>query len=296
MSDGAGKYERLMKAAVENVSQSFFDEYERSNAEFRTKAGLHMLVIREEVGDCCDWCADLAGTYDYENAPKEVWQRHAHCRCMVITRTEKGTYQDAWSRKEYETRREARIAREEEIIKENENSKKAIINRKEYSAAAGTLPPKMKQYVPNLEERLKIIEEGIHEPKPIFCEKEKLLYKLEEKLPEAQNIYTVVLDGDAYYVEFKGKPIDPDTLCAIIAQRADYKKGTDIRLISCYTGQESDGVAQYIADKLKVNVIAPDKKGIISRSIGGEYNVYSGSDIGIHDGEMRVFSPKEKND
>lgn len=118
MSDGAGKYERLMKAAIENVSQSFFDEYEKSNAEFRTRAGLHMLVIREEVGDCCDWCADLADTYDYENAPKEVWQRHAHCRCMVITRTEKGTYQDAWSRKEYQSQREARIAREEELLTE----------------------------------------------------------------------------------------------------------------------------------------------------------------------------------
>ena len=121
MSDGAGKYERLMKAAIENVSQSFFDEYERSNAEFRAKAGLKMLVIREEVGDCCDWCADLAGVYDYEDAPSEVWQRHAHCRCMVVTRTEKGTYQDAWSRKEYQSQREARIAREEEIIADREN-------------------------------------------------------------------------------------------------------------------------------------------------------------------------------
>lgn len=119
MSDGAGKYERLTEAGIENVVRSFFDEYEKENAEFRSQSGLAVEVIREEVGDCCDWCADIVGNYDYWDAPKEVWQRHEHCRCMVITRTSKGTYQDAWSRKEYQSEREARIAREEEIEKES---------------------------------------------------------------------------------------------------------------------------------------------------------------------------------
>lgn len=115
MSDGAGKYRRLLDEATENLSQYFFDSYGHDNAEFRTRSGLPMIVIREELGDCCSWCADLAGTYDYADAPPEVWQRHAHCRCMVITRTEKGAWQDAWSRKEYQSEREARIAREEEL-------------------------------------------------------------------------------------------------------------------------------------------------------------------------------------
>lgn len=118
MSDGAGKYERLTEAGIENVVRSFFDEYEKENAEFRSQSGLAVEVIREEVGDCCDWCADIAGNYDYWDAPKEVWQRHEHCRCMVITRTTKGTYQDAWSKKEYQSQREARIASEERIKKE----------------------------------------------------------------------------------------------------------------------------------------------------------------------------------
>ena len=125
MSDGTGKYRRLLDEAIENLSQYFFDSYGHDNAEFRTRSGLSMIVIREELGDCCSWCANLAGTYDYADAPKEVWQRHANCRCMVITRTEKGTFQDAWSRKEYQSEREARIAREEELSKEyNETSKK----------------------------------------------------------------------------------------------------------------------------------------------------------------------------
>lgn len=124
MSDGAGKYRRLLDEAIENLSQYFFDSFEHGNAEFRSSAGLPMIVIREELGDCCSWCADLAGTYDYADAPPEVWQRHAHCRCMVITRTERGTYQDAWSRKEYQSQREAGIAREQEI-KEDISSERA---------------------------------------------------------------------------------------------------------------------------------------------------------------------------
>lgn len=118
MSDGAGKYRRLLNEAIENLSQYFFDSFEHGNAEFRSRAGLPVIVIREELGDCCSWCADLAGTYDYVDAPPEVWQRHGSCRCMVITRTEKGAYQDAWSRKEYQSYKEARIARAEEIEEE----------------------------------------------------------------------------------------------------------------------------------------------------------------------------------
>ena len=127
MSDGAGKYRRLLDEAIENLSQYFFDSFEHGNAEFRSSAGLPMIVIREELGDCCSWCADLAGTYDYADAPPEVWQRHGSCRCMVITRTEKGTYQDAWSRKEYQSERDARLAREEELMAEQ---KAAEIERK----------------------------------------------------------------------------------------------------------------------------------------------------------------------
>ena len=72
----------------------------------------------------------------------------------------------------------------------------------------------------------------------------------------------------------------------------DYQKGTDIRLISCYTGSKEDGVAQYIANKLGVTVWAPNKLGIINR-FAGRYRVYSGSDYGIEDGRFIPFTPNE---
>jgi len=162
------------------------------------------------------------------------------------------------------------------------------------SATAGQLPDKMKKYVPEAATRKRIIEDGIAQDKPIFVEPDDLLYKLAKDLPEEAGKYTVVIHGDPYYLLYKGQKIDPDTLCAIIAQRSDYKKGTDIRLISCYTGKADDGVARFISNKLKVNVTAPDKLGIITKNITGKYTVYSGSEIGKRDGKMIPFNYSEK--
>lgn len=128
MSDGAGKYRRLLSAAVENISNAFYDTYVEVNCRVRAMAGLKVTVIRDEIGDCCGWCADLAGIYDYETVPKEVWGRHEHCRCIVTTRTEKGTYQDAWSRREYASYRKNRIAREQELLTEQKAVEMEIKN------------------------------------------------------------------------------------------------------------------------------------------------------------------------
>lgn len=90
------------------------------------------------------------------------------------------------------------------------------------------------------------------------------------------------------------KAYNVETLCAIIAQRKDYKKGTKIRLISCDTGARNDGVAQYIADKLQVEVLAPDQKAIIERKSNGETIVYSASKPLKHDGKFILFTPRKK--
>ena len=126
----ASKYENLLESGSGNVVQSFFDNFLKSNADFRSKAGLKMTVIRESIGVCCDWCQGLVGTYDYDSRPSDIYARHKNCNCIVVTKTERGTYQDAWSRKEYESQRDARIARAEEIAGEIEKDKNASEDRK----------------------------------------------------------------------------------------------------------------------------------------------------------------------
>lgn len=110
------KFVNLLGSGVRNISQAFYDSFVETNAKFRAKAGLKMTIVRESIGECCSWCSDLAGTYSYDHAPDDIYARHRDCNCVVSTRTEKGTWQDAYSRKEYKTFRENRIAREQDII------------------------------------------------------------------------------------------------------------------------------------------------------------------------------------
>ena len=109
------KFVNLLGSGVRNVSQAFYDRFVEVNAKFRERAGLKVTIIRESLGECCSWCSDLAGTYSPDNAPKDVYARHRECNCVVSTKTGKGTWQDAHTRKEYKTFRANRIAREQEL-------------------------------------------------------------------------------------------------------------------------------------------------------------------------------------
>ena len=159
------------------------------------------------------------------------------------------------------------------------------------SVEASKLPNRFE--VPKLGKtrRLEIIQKGIALEKPIFTD--DLLGRLARGIKPDPDYYDVVLHGEQYCVFFFGEKIDVETLCAIIAQRKDYQKGMNIRLISCNTGEKADGVAQYIADKLHVKVLAPDKKAIVNRTVTGRTIVYSGSEPGKRDGRFILFEPKE---
>ena len=159
------------------------------------------------------------------------------------------------------------------------------------SVEASILPNRFE--VPKLGKtrRLEIIQKGIALEKPIFTD--DLLGRLARGIKPDPDYYDVVLHGEQYCVFFFGEKIDVETLCAIIAQRKDYQKGMNIRLISCNTGEKADGVAQYIADKLHVKVLAPDKKAIVTKTVTGKTIVYSGSKEGVHDGKFILFENRQ---
>lgn len=80
------KYEKMQKmveTGLDNFTRSVADDCVRTNAEFQYEAGLSPRIERDTDGDCCSWCSDMAGTYDYKSAPKEVFARHANCGCTV---------------------------------------------------------------------------------------------------------------------------------------------------------------------------------------------------------------------
>ena len=66
-----------------NFSQSVVDDSIKANADFQASAGLQPILTRKLRGKACKWCRALAGAYDYNNLPKEIYQRHDNCRCTI---------------------------------------------------------------------------------------------------------------------------------------------------------------------------------------------------------------------
>lgn len=74
----------ILDEPVRNFSQSIVDSSIRVNAEFHAKAGMRPVIVRKLAAGCCEWCANLAGTYEYPGGvPKDVYRRHQRCRCTV---------------------------------------------------------------------------------------------------------------------------------------------------------------------------------------------------------------------
>ena len=122
-----GVFERLLSAGVQNVCSSFYDSFMETNSQTRYRAGLKQILVRKQIGRCCDWCAQKAGTYRYpDEIPDGIFQRHLNCRCQVVVKTEKGRWMDAWSKKEFSTQKEARIERAKEIEQENADMRKFL--------------------------------------------------------------------------------------------------------------------------------------------------------------------------
>ena len=127
----------LNLAALENILIGAYDAFVEENVEIRSQAGLTETITREAIGGCCEWCSKLAGTYRYGEEPKEIYQKHDNCTCVVTAKTDKG-YTDVWSKKQYQSQKEARIGRVNEILKEqSDRAEIQRANRGELSVKSG---------------------------------------------------------------------------------------------------------------------------------------------------------------
>lgn len=284
-TNGGARYcmERLMRTELARV------QTEAQKQSF-VRNGFELYEFHANSG-CCDICSALDGKHfkvskmmPGDNAPP----MHPHCRCSTSAYEDSKEYEEwldylagggtteQWNKIKYSSVKAGKT-----LEKSGKSSKIEV--------EASKLPNRFKKYLPKLERRLQIIEEGKALEKPIFAD--GTLGRLAKKLKPLEDYYDVVLHGTEYGLEYFGENMDVETLCAIIAQRKDYEKGTKIRLVSCDTGAEEDGVAKYVADKLRVDVLAPTKKAIVAMQLNGEIETYSGSRIGKRDGEYKLFKP-----
>ena len=88
----------LLGEPIINFSQSIVDDTIKTNADFQHKAGLRPKIVRKEAGNCCDWCKEVVGVYEYPDVPKDVYRRHRFCRCTVDYLPGDGRKQDVWSK------------------------------------------------------------------------------------------------------------------------------------------------------------------------------------------------------
>lgn len=130
-------------ASVENINGSIFTDYVKTNADFRSKAGLKVYVIRSDHSKCCAWCSKLAGKYVYPDVPKDVWRRHKRCTCEITYVNEKAgtydqiSYSDVQNGKEIETRKQVtRLTPEQARAKEKE-----VLSRIDKSKKSGIMKP-----------------------------------------------------------------------------------------------------------------------------------------------------------
>lgn len=128
----------LSVAPIENILMSAYDEFVEENARIRAEAGLKELIIREAVGGCCEWCSKLAGTYEYDEHPKDIFRRHDNCTCLVTHRTEKG-YTNVHTKQVFESQKAARIesVRTREILEKTMHHDKIEQRRKAEDYVAG---------------------------------------------------------------------------------------------------------------------------------------------------------------
>ena len=93
---------RWLGEPVINNTEAFADDFVRTNAQTRARMGLKTTITRIVAPGCCEWCDRLGGVYEYGKEPKEVYQRHEYCRCMVTFQSDR-TSQNVWSKTIWES-------------------------------------------------------------------------------------------------------------------------------------------------------------------------------------------------
>lgn len=94
-----------LKEPIVNNAESFFDDFVNDNADFRERSGLQAKITRTAESDCCPWCAEKEGTWDYGDEPDDVYQRHEFCRCSVTYTSEK-VAQNVWTKQKWQPSKE----------------------------------------------------------------------------------------------------------------------------------------------------------------------------------------------
>lgn len=154
--DSAQDAQWILKEPIVNYAQSVVDLSMRKNMDANKRAGYTPTVVRKAEAHGtrrkiqrvrangkvysyqrtyevpCEWCKNLAGTYDYESVKKtgnDVWRRHEGCRCTLTYHL--GNRTDVvWSREDSEQiqLRAERKEREQRAVEQRKAHRASMVN------------------------------------------------------------------------------------------------------------------------------------------------------------------------
>lgn len=93
------KARNLVDSSLVDLVQHFDDKFIEDNARQEYRSGLRPKIRRMIAGGACRWCKALAGSYNYPDAPADVYRRHQNCRCIVTYDPGDGRRQNVHSKK-----------------------------------------------------------------------------------------------------------------------------------------------------------------------------------------------------
>lgn len=242
----------LLKEPVVTHARSVVDDTIKKNAEFQGKAGIQAKVTRNAASECCAWCLDIAGDYIYPAVPREVFQRHDNCRCMVdyngrkLTAYNSGnaahTFRDQGEQERIENRSKYANSKVEKI------NKGVLQYRKKFNDGATMDYRSVLRDEYNRIERktgddvisaslLKDSKNDVYISDKATI-KPKMLHKIESDIEKAQKITGIKANNNVKYVivsdielnSTSGGRFDPDTNTIFIKQILDEKKQQHIIL------------------------------------------------------------------
>lgn len=110
----------ILDEPIKNFSQAIVDDTVKTNVDFQAKAGLQPKIVRKEMGNCCDWCKEVVGTYTYPDVPEDIYKRHRYCRCTVEYDPGDGRRQNVHTKKWLDPEKDAKIEVRKQIGREDE--------------------------------------------------------------------------------------------------------------------------------------------------------------------------------
>lgn len=76
--------QRRAESAPATATRAMHDDRMKAESKFRSRAGLKCTVNRVAASECCEWCDRVAGKYEYDDTPDDLWRRHDNCKCSIV--------------------------------------------------------------------------------------------------------------------------------------------------------------------------------------------------------------------